>query len=350
VGQGARPVRAFPYLYRDLDRQGALRWRLRAPGRKTVTIKGSYGSAEFAANYRAATEGEPVEKSPASRTLGAHGTIGALAHTYLGSAAFAELALASQRNRRAFIEALVTTYGTLPIARLERRHVRAMMDANVGTPGKARAMLSALRALTTLAVEDGTIAVDPAAGIKRPRLSQEGIEAWTEGEIAAYEAHHPIGTPARLAFALAIFTGQRASDLIHMGRQHVRDGAIELRQQKTKTALAVPLHPELRAIIDASPATNLLFLVTEHGKPYASANSFGQQIRRWAQQAGINGRSIHGLRKTCCRRLAEAGCSAHEIMSISGHKTLAECERYTKSASQRQLAEKAIARTESYPR
>ena len=58
----------------------------------------------------------------------------------------------------------------------------------------------------------------------------------------------------------------------------------------------------------------------------------------------------HGLRKACCRRLAEAGCSAHEIMSISGHKSLAEVERYTKAADQKRMAERAIARTESYPR
>jgi integrase len=309
----------YPFLYRDIDRQGAERWRLRAPRRPTTTIKGAYGSPEFAANYRAAMEGECAIR-PHEQTKGGHGTIGALAHTYLKSAAFADLAPATQRNRRAFIDQLVMSYGKLPVAQLERRHVRLMMDNNIATPGKAREMLSALRALTTLALDDGTIAADPTTGIKQPKLSQDGIAAWSENEIAAYEAFYPIGTPARLALALALFTGQRASDLIHMGRQHVRDGAIELRQQKTKTTLAVPLHPELRAIIDASPSTNLLFLVSEYGKPYASANSLGQAMRRWARQAGVNGRSIHGLRKSCCRRLAEAGCTAHEIAAISGHE------------------------------
>ena len=336
-----KTAKPYPYLYRDIDRQGAERWRLRVRGRKTVTIRGAYGSPEFAANYRAAMEGEPVEKAIVT---GKHGTIAALAHSYLRSAAFADLAPSSQRNRRAFIDQLVISYGKLPITGLERRHVRMMMDANCEKPGKARAMLAALRALTTLALDDNTIAVDPTAGIKRPKLSEEGIEAWTESEIAAYEAHHPIGTPARLAFALAIYTGQRASDLIRLGRQHIRDNAIELKQQKTGTTLAVPLHPELKAIIDASPSTNLLFLTSERG-PYASGNSLGQQIRRWAQQAGIHGRSIHGLRKACCRRLAEAGCTAHEVMSISGHKSLVEVERYTKSVSQKVLAEKAIQRT-----
>ena len=38
------------------------------------------------------------------------------------------------------------------------------------------------------------------------------------------------------------------------------------------------------------------------------------------------------------RRLAEAGCSANEIMSILGHKTLAEAERYTREADQAKLS------------
>ena len=50
---------------------------------------------------------------------------------------------------------------------------------------------------------------------------------------------------------------------------------------------------------------------------------------------------------TCCRRLAEAGCSTHEIMSISGHVTLREVERYTKAANRAKLADSAIAALQS---
>src|SRR5258705_9644309 len=42
----------------------------------------------------------------------------------------------------------------------------------------------------------------------------------------------------------------------------------------------------------------------------------------------------HGLRKAAGRRLAEAGCTAHEIMAVLGHKTLAEAERYTRGGGQ----------------
>jgi len=56
------------------------------------------------------------------------------------------------------------------------------------------------------------------------------------------------------------------------------------------------------------------------------------------------GCTFHGLRATGCTRLADAGCSAHEIAAWSGHMTLKEVERYTKSANQKRLAVSAMAR------
>src|SRR5262245_24414019 len=49
---------------------------------------------------------------------------------------------------------------------------------------------------------------------------------------------------------------------MRMGRQHVRDGLIHVRQSKTGTTLAIPIHPELRAVLDATPAEHLTFLTT----------------------------------------------------------------------------------------
>jgi len=177
----------------------------------------------------------------------------------------------------------------------------------------------------------------------RLRLPGE-IRCWADEEIAAYESFHPIGTPARLAFALALYTAQRASDLVRMGRQHIRNGAIDVRQQKTGAVLSIPIHPALAVILDATPSKHMTLLTTERGAPFSSPNSFSHQITRWAKQAGVDGVSVHGLRKAGCRRLAEAGCTAHEIMSISGHKSLKEVERYTKAVTQRTKAVKAMAR------
>jgi integrase len=131
-----------------------------------------------------------------------------------------------------------------------------------------------------------------------------------------------------------------------MGRQHIRDGMISIAQQKTGTRLWVPIHSDLKAVIDAVPSQHLTLLISDTGKPFASAMTFSHAMNRWAKQAGLSGCPLHGLRKACCRRLAEAGCSTQEIMAISGHRSLSEVERYTRAADQRHMAERAIARTD----
>ena len=40
--------------------------------------------------------------------------------------------------------------------------------------------------------------------------------------------------------------------------------AIAVRQNKTGTALMIPLHPELASVLASVPRTNLTFLMTEH--------------------------------------------------------------------------------------
>ena len=87
------------------------------------------------------------------------------------------------------------------MAGLERRHVeRIIADEK---PGKARLLISMLRSLMALAIKNGDRDDDPTLGIKPPKLGSEGWHTWTEEEIAQFEAMHPIGSKARLAFAFA---------------------------------------------------------------------------------------------------------------------------------------------------
>jgi integrase len=237
---------------------------------------------------------------------------------------------------------LVDRHGDKPVARLEHKHVRAIMDEYATKPGVAINMLSAIKVLVARAVADGTLRHDPTIGIKRPKLSKEGWHSWEDDEIAKYEAHHPVGSQARLALALALYTGQREADVIRMGPQHVRDGGINVVQQKTGARVWISLHPELRAIMDATPLGHLVFLVSNRNEAYASAQSFGNKFREWTKEAGLTGCQFHGLRKACARRLAEAGCTAVEIMSITGHSSLKEVERYVRAANQRHMSQSAI--------
>jgi integrase len=168
----------------------------------------------------------------------------------------------------------------------------------------------------------------------------EGFRSWSETEIAIFRARHPIGSRPRLAFELLLCTVQRRSDVIKMGPQHIRDGLLHLRQQKTGTALSIPVLPELREAMDALPPKHLTFLATEWGKAFTPAG-FGNWFRDRCNEAGLQGFSAHGLRKAGCRRLAEAGCTAHEIAAWSGHRTLREVSHYTRAADQAAMARAA---------
>jgi integrase len=128
------------------------------------------------------------------------------------------------------------------------------------------------------AVEIGMRADDPTRYVRKlPTAKGDGYHSWTEGEIEQFERHHPVGSRARLAFALLLYTGQRRSDVVRMERQHLSDNAICVRQVKTGREVWVPVHKALASIL-AAAATNLTFLLTDQGKPYTAAG-FGNWFR-----------------------------------------------------------------------
>jgi integrase len=95
---------------------------------------------------------------------------------------------------------------------------------------------------------------DPTAGVRVTRPKTDGFHCWSEDEIAQFEAHWPIGSKPRLALALGLYTAQRRADVVRIGRQMIRDDVLTIRQQKTGVTLAIPVHPELAAIVTATPA------------------------------------------------------------------------------------------------
>ena len=102
------------------------------------------------------------------------------------------------------------------------------------------------------------------------------------------------------------------------------------------------MHPDLQRIIDATPSSNLTFLVTSHGQPFTNAG-FGNWLREACKEAGLPKRcAAHGLRKAACRRGAEAGWTVHQIADLLWPKTLKEVERYTKAVDQKRLAESTM--------
>src|SRR5262245_18777969 len=199
------------------------------------------------------------------------GSISALIVTYLSSPEFLARPTATQTTYRNILEHFRREHGDKPVALLTRQHINAILAQKVKTPAAANHWLRLVKVLMQLAVDEGYRPDNPTTGIKRIKNKTDGFHTWTEEEIAQFEAHHPIGSKARLALGLLLFTAQRRSDVVRMGRQHVRGGVAHVRQQKTGAMLAIPVHPDLATIIEAMPNDHLTYLTTSFGKPFTAA-------------------------------------------------------------------------------
>lgn len=302
------------------------------------------------AEYAAAMEGDKAEIGK-KQTL--PGSTAALIASYYRTAEFTGMADSTKRAVRNILERFRAEHGHKRVAHLEKRHVQKIMAEKAATPDAANRLLRLLRTLMAHAIDLGWRRDDPTAGVKKLRHRTEGFTTWEEEHIDAFLAHYEAGSRAHLAFMLLLYTGQRRGDVVRMGRQHVRSGRLTIVQQKTGQEVSIPVLPNLRAVLDALPKDNLTFIMSARGKPMTPegfTNWFRKMVKAVVDDEGKRllpeGLSPHGLRKATCRRLAEAGCSVHQIMAISGHRTLAEVTRYTVAANRVQLADSAAAAME----
>jgi integrase len=313
----------------------------RKRGSPRVRLPGLPGSAEFMAVYADALAAAPSPIGAAKRSR--PGSVSAAIADYYGSQAFRNLTNTTAVNRRSSLERFRERFGDRTLASLPKEFLVTLLDSMPAHA--ARNLLKAFRHFSKWAESRKLVRNDPTLGIRLKMPKSEGFRTWTEDEIGAFEAHHPVGSKARLAMALGLYTGQRRGDVLRIGRQHIRNGALSVRQEKTGTALVIPVHPELARILAATPIGHLTFLTTRNGGAFRS-DGFSEQFRRWCTAAGLPDHCVfHGLRKAAARRLAEAGCTAHEIASITGHASLSEVQRYTKAVDQARLARAAMAKT-----
>src|SRR5262249_10309547 len=234
-----------------IDRHGKARWYFRRAGFKKVPLPGLPWSPEFMAAYEQALAGQPA---PIGAGRAIPGTLHALAVSYFASPQFCRTRPSTQRTYRSFINGLCSEHGDKRVALLQREHVIKRLAAR--PPGVANALLRSLRALMRHAVEIGLRSDDPTRDVRKVPVKSDGYHSWTEGEIEQFERHHPVGSRARLAFALLLYTGQRRSDVVRIGRQHLSDNAICVRQVKTGREVWVPVHEVLAPILTTA-ATHL---------------------------------------------------------------------------------------------
>jgi integrase len=318
-----------------------------------VQLPGLPWSPEFMAVHARAMA---ARRTPGPVAIGAGGTVrgsvNAAIVAYYQSGGFLKgLAQGSQGMTRALLERFRKDFGDLPMRAMQAKHVQDYL-AKLKTPAAQLNMLKALKRLCLFTAGNGLSNGNPTVGVARARVvSTGGHYAWTEDDVAKFQATHPVGSQARLALALYLNLGVRKSDVIRIGPRHIRDGELaDFQPKKTERTggklINIPLLRDTKAIIAATPVTGTeTYLVTAFGKPY-SANGFGNRMRKWCDEAGLPDCTSHGLRKLCAIRLAELELSAPQIAAVLGHKNLSEVQTYVDAADRKRMARQAMGAVE----
>lgn len=356
------------YLYEDVDRYGKIRIYFRRKGTPKVCLKQRIGSVEFLAEYKAAFAGKTAVATASPRSTpwrAASGSLRWLIERYYDeSEDFSQLNDRTRYVRKRILDMICsdpasdddpTTIGSMSFANMPSLAVKRIRDRKRKKPEAANARLKALRQVFKFGIEQQYCQNNPARDVPYIKTGSQGFHAWSLQEVEQYEAKHPVGTKARLALAILLYTGARRSDVVQFGKQHVRAAehmSIELRQahsgrwlqytqhknrNKKPVTLTLPILPELEQILAASPLGDLTWLVTEFGNGFTAAG-FGNWFRDQCNQAELRHCSAHGLRKAGATRAAENGASVHTLKSMFGWQTLKQAEHYTKSADQKRLA------------
>ena len=321
------------YVKRYADRHGRVRYYFRRPGYPSATLPDLEDPGFLAAYAAASSRARRGATSPNTRK-----SFDALFDAYFASRDFTALAAHTQRSYRSNVSHFLEHFGTRDCTLFSRPALESYLDLRSDEPGAASNFLKRMKQVLDFGVQRQMLTTNVARDVKFDKPKTDGFPAWTEADVTAYEKRWPTGTKERLALALFLYTGQRRSDVVRMGPQHVTDGRIEVTQAKGGKTLMIPLHPALKALIAGCNTDT--FLVTDYGEAFSKAG-FGAWFATRCEAAGVHKRA-HGLRKAISRRLAEAGCTAYEIIAITGHSSAKEAEPYTRSVDQQRMADAAM--------
>ncbi|MDU9005732.1 tyrosine-type recombinase/integrase [Sedimentitalea todarodis] len=327
-----------------VDRHGGKRWRLRKTikGRKIdVYLAGTYGSAEFRAEYDAAVS--PPAVTSASGAV--PGTFDHVITHYLSGKGFKSLEASTRKPKRGRLDAIRALIGTARLADLEPYHVENLMDRK-GGPEAANRLHKELGEMYRHAQKKlGYNGPHPIDQVERRKIKSTGFHTWTDEEVQQYREHHPSGTLARLALELILGTGAARQDACAMGRQNIKGPNIWYRRGKTGQDVTLPLNllPELRHELRLVPSDQALFFVHSKGKQF-TVESFGNWFREQCEAAELpKVCRAHGLRKHGATRLAERGATEFQVMAFLAHKDPREARRYVQAANRTKMVADGLA-------
>lgn len=304
----------------------------------------SPGAPAFMRAYQEAI-GAPAK----ARTVG---TMQMLVDGYQRSPFWAKLAPRTKTDYLGAIARIEKKWGTYPLDAIEDPKIRRRFldwrdEMARSSPRQADAIFGVLRIILEFGRDRGMIAHNHATRPKKVYKADRSEQLWLRPHIDAFRA--VAGPEMKLAFELALWTGQRQGDLFKLGWSSYSDGRLQFRQGKRKRKVDMRVPAPLKVLLDEARKMKkaLTILESPTGKPWTKSN-FNNYWRPAIVRAGLDGLHFHDIRGTTCTVLAEAGATPSEIAAMLGW-TVTTVNRMldTYQAMTASLSDSAVAKLEA---
>lgn len=319
--------------------KGRLYYYYKRDGKRHGRLPGAYGSHEFMVEHARINQMFEVGDSTKKP-----GSVDAVICEYQGSADYKNLSPKSKLDYSHHLKHIGLMWGPRKITAIIRQVILVHRDSLVDKPATANYRIAVIRKLMSFAVDRGYLSFNPAVNPRRMAIGT--WEPWAQHQIELMKKTPDVGL--KTALYIALYTGQRQADILAMTWQRKRENRIDVKQQKTGKYLSIPIHTALQAYLASEniKKTSVTMVTRKDGSPYKK-DHFSHAWKAESSRLKISGVVFHGLRKNATINLIEAGCTPHQVASITG-MSLKMVEHYSAGVNQSKLADAAMAKLEEY--
>lgn len=190
---------------------------------------------------------------------------------------------------------------------------------------------------------------------KRPRAlaERETNRPWKPAEIAAALDRAPIGLRRAYVLGACGFDGGTMLGLGWADYDAERGVFADQAREKTGVGGYTIIYPPLRPFLEEGEKPSALIVTNTAGKPFANVNTLqtrSSEFLRGLAAAGIvgEGLTLHGLRHTLAKAIADAGADLRAIQAALRHSTARMSLQYSNKASGKRAAEAAAGAVEAF--
>jgi integrase len=275
-------------------------------------LRGEPGDPEFVTSYHEAITQRKVPRV---------GVLLSILQGYQASSDFRDLAERTRRDYVRQIKLIERDFGDFPLSALAERGAKDVFRSwrdRLALRSRRQADYAwvVLALIIAWALDRGLVVANPCERGGRLYRGSRRDQVWTLDDEIAFLDRAP--RHLHLALQLALWTGQRQGDLLHLAWSSYDGTRITLRQSKTGARVVIPVGSPLKAALDATAKRSPVILVNSDGKPWA-ADGFRSSWRKACRSVGIVGVTFNDLRGTAVTRLALAGATEAEIATVTGH-------------------------------